>query len=240
MPPTNNGVRSLSVGRMASHQAPQRVTVATAAIEAIRERILTGEYPEGSPLRQDALAKELGMSRIPVREALRQLETEGLVSLQPHVGAIVSTLSLPEIKELFEVRALIEGDLLRRSIPLMEQEHITEAEETLQGYEIALEEREVSAWGEWNWKFHSIIYSPAGQPLTMGIIQNLHNHSDRYLRMQLALTRGEIRASEEHRAILAAVKGKEVEYARSLLTAHILGASRSLLEFLSERRKPGE
>src|SRR3954452_24316566 len=97
----------------------RRQTLTGMTADAIRERILLGHYPEGEPLRQDALGAELGVSRIPVREALRQLEAEGLVTYSPHRGAVVSHLSLKEIRELFELRALIEADLTRRSVPRM-------------------------------------------------------------------------------------------------------------------------
>src|SRR6478672_13809392 len=102
----------------------QRQTIASMTIEALRERILRGDYPDGEPLRQDALADELGVSRIPVREALRQLEAEGLVTFNPHRGAVVSSMSLDEIMELFELRADIECDLLARAVPLMTEEHL--------------------------------------------------------------------------------------------------------------------
>src|SRR5689334_1088150 len=92
----------------------RRQTLTSMTADAIRERILRGVYPEGKPLRQDAIGVELGVSRIPVREALRQLEAEGLVTFNPHRGAVVSTLSLKQISELFELRAEIEGDLIRR------------------------------------------------------------------------------------------------------------------------------
>src|SRR5213596_2959 len=107
-------------------------------IEALRERILRGDFPEGEPLRQDALADELGVSRIPVREALRQLEAEGLVTFSPHRGAVVSTLSIQEIIELFELRAEIESDLMRRAIPLMTLDDDARAKDILDAYEIAL------------------------------------------------------------------------------------------------------
>src|SRR6185437_16206705 len=90
----------------------ERFTLAGATLQAIRERILSGAYAEGDPLRQDAIAAELGVSRIPVREALRQLEAEGLVTFSPHRGAVVSTFSIGEIEELFELRAQIEADLV--------------------------------------------------------------------------------------------------------------------------------
>ena len=84
----------------------RRQTLASLTLDSLRERILRGHFPEGEPLRQDAIADELGVSRIPVREALRQLESEGLVTFQPHRGAVVSTLSLDEIAELFEIKVV--------------------------------------------------------------------------------------------------------------------------------------
>src|SRR4029077_4717901 len=116
----------------------KRLTLAGMTLEALRDRILRGEYPEGEPLRQDAIANELGVSRIPVREALRQLEAEGLVTFNPHRGAVVSTLSIDEIVELFEMRAESERDLLRRSIPLMTSVDHAKVNRILDEYEVAL------------------------------------------------------------------------------------------------------
>ena len=132
----------------------KRRTVVELTAEALRERILRGDYPEGTPLRQDALAAELGVSRIPVREALRQLEVEGLVTFSPHVGAIVSTLSLADITELFELRALLEAELLKRALPNLTPEIMDRADAVLDAYDAALDQGEVSAWGELNWESH--------------------------------------------------------------------------------------
>src|SRR5262245_22689559 len=95
----------------------RRQTLTSMTADAVRERILRGHYAEGHPLRQELIAAELGVSRIPVREALRQLEAEGLVTFNPHHGAVVSTLSLKQIQEVFELRAEIESDLIRRATP---------------------------------------------------------------------------------------------------------------------------
>src|SRR6476661_4206337 len=116
----------------------QRQTLTGMTLDALRERILRGHYPEGEPLRQDAIAEELGVSRIPVREALRQLEAEGLVTFSPHRGAVVSSLSLAEIDELFELRADIEGDLLRRAISKMTNEQLDRATAVLDEFQDAL------------------------------------------------------------------------------------------------------
>lgn len=214
----------------------QRQTVVQMTLDAIRDRIVRGIYPEGEPLRQDALAVELGVSRIPIREALRQLEAEGLVTFSPHRGAIVSSLSLAEIEEVFALRAMIESDLLRQAIPHINSDHVQRANEILTAYERALVEHNVAAWGELNWKFHSTLYAPADRPLTMGYAQKLHQHADRYLRMQLALTHGESQAKEEHRAILAAARRKDGLAACPMLREHILGAGERLLTFLRAYR----
>jgi len=125
----------------------RRQTLTSMTADAIRERILRGRYPEGEPLRQDAIGVELGVSRIPVREALRQLEAEGLVTFNPHRGAVVSTLSLKQIRELFELRAEIEGDLIRRAVPYMKPEDHARADEILDAYEAALRSGQVAVWG---------------------------------------------------------------------------------------------
>jgi DNA-binding GntR family transcriptional regulator len=207
------------------------------ALEELRDRILHGHYEEGSPLRQDALASDLGVSRIPVREALRRLEVEGLVSFNPHQGAIVSKLSLKEIIELFELRALIESDLLRHAIAKMNPDVLERAAATLDLYDQALSKGDVAEWGKLNWAFHSTLLAAADRPLTLGVVQTLHNQSDRYMRLQLTLTHGEVRASGEHRRILGAVKRKNADRACDLLSSHIQNAGASLIDFLRVHRE---
>lgn len=85
-------------------------------VEVLRERILSGDIAAGEPLRQSALAEALNVSRIPVREALLQLEAEGLVKFEPHKGATATVLSVEQVTELFELRAMIETDLLAKAI----------------------------------------------------------------------------------------------------------------------------
>jgi DNA-binding GntR family transcriptional regulator len=214
----------------------QRKTVVELAVEVLREKILRGDYKENSALRQDALASELGVSRIPVREALRQLEVEGLVTFSPHLGAVVSSLSLAEMEELFQLRALIESEVLRVAVPRLTDEVLERAESVLEAYDAAFERGDVAAWGELNWEFHATLLASANRPLTLGVLSTLHNQSDRYIRMQLELTHGEHRASDEHHAILKAAQARHANKAASLLSSHILGAGVSLVEFLRVHR----
>jgi DNA-binding GntR family transcriptional regulator len=164
------------------------------------------------------------------------LEAEGLVTFSPHRGAVVSSLSLDEINELFELRADIESDLLERAIPAMTSEQLERAVDLLDEFEIALATAEVSRWGPLNWHFHAALYAPANRNFTMGVLQKLHQHSDRYFRMEVLLAQGGGRANEEHRAIAAAVGAKDIPLATRLMREHILGAGHSLVELLQEQR----
>jgi DNA-binding GntR family transcriptional regulator len=213
----------------------ERKTVAEAAAEELRMRILSGALQAGAQLRQEVLATELGVSRIPLREALRLLEGEGLVTIVPHRGAVVSVLSPDEIGELFDLRLLVEPDLIRRAVPHMAPDDLRAAETTLAGYKAALEQRDVEAWGRLNTRFHLDLYRPARRPRSFALAQTLLDQTDRYTRMQLLLTEGQSRAQQEHEGLLAACRAGEVEQAGSLMELHIRDAGRSLIEFMRKQ-----
>ncbi len=214
---------------------PQTLTQHVA--NELREMILSGEVEVGSKLHQDTLASMLHVSRIPVREALRQLEAEGIVTFFPHRGAIVSDLSLDEIGEVFDARALIESDLLRRAIPNMTAAVFERADEVLAAFDDALANEDVRVWGQMNWKFHSTLYAPANRPLTMGIVQNLNFNVDRYLRLHLRLPEATHRARTDHRRILELCRRKKSDEACGYLGKHILDAGDQLRKFLVSHRE---
>ena len=107
----------------------------------------------------------------------------------------------------------------------------------LDEFEAALRAGESARWGPLNWHFHAALYAPANRNVTMGILQKLHHHSDRYFRMQLSLAHGGAKANEEHRAIAEAVAMKDVAKSTELMRAHILGAGQSLCALLQEQRR---
>lgn len=214
----------------------ERRTIASAAAAAIRLRILNGDFAEGESLRQDALAAELGISRIPVREAFRQLEAEGLVTLLPHRGAVVSALSVAEIAEIFDLRAVLEPDLLAHALPRLTPVDLQRAAAILGEFERALAEGDVHAWGEMNTRFHLALYTPSGRSRSLAIVHSLLANADRYTRMQLVLTRGTERAQAEHRALLTLCEAGEAEAAIKLLARHIEAAGRDLGAFLEQRQ----
>lgn len=227
-------------GRDGASPGVRRKTVVDQMADALREKILSGELPEEAPLRQDKLAERLNGSRIPVREALRQLEVEGLVDFNPHRGAVVSSLSVDEIREIFELRTLLERDLMERAVGHMTADAMERAREVLDAYDEAFERRDIAEWGALNWAFHSTLYAPAGRPLTMEVVRRLHSQSDRYVRIQIKLTEWETRANQEHRAILEAAEAGEAERASELLEGHVRSAGESLLSFLQNYRPDGK
>src|SRR5216684_8795125 len=111
-----------------SESAIPRQSLTSAVAEKLRDQIIRGEIPEGAQLRQDAIAMQYHVSRIPVREALRQLDAEGLITIVPNRGAIVPALSPTDIEELFTIRALLEPEILKHSIPRLTEEDFTEAD----------------------------------------------------------------------------------------------------------------
>ena len=219
----------------------ERQTVAGMLVDALRERILNLEFPEGVPLRQDSLAAEFGVSRIPLREALLQLEGEGLVTQTAHKGDAVSVLSLEEIREIFDLRALIEVDLLQRALPHITSEDIASAREVLRQFDESLAQPASDGrWGHFNWRLHSTLYAPAGRHRSMDILRKLHRNADRYLRLQLNLSdHNNARAREEHDRLVMLCDHRDNAEATRLLAEHILAARDDLLEFLSARRGKG-
>ena len=210
-------------------------TVSSALAEELRERILSMDIPEGKPLRQDMLADQFGVSRIPVREALLQLEGEGLVTQTAHKGYTVTPLSIDDIRELFDLRALIEVDLLNRAIPKLADSDVSAARRILDTFDELLRRgtRE-QEWGKLNWELHAALCRPAQRPRTMRMLQNLHRNADRYLRRQLQLTdHTSDRARAEHNRLVALCEARDAVEATRLLREHILAARDDLIESLA-------
>ena len=122
--------------------------------EALRLAISLGEFAPGFQLRQDELAERFGTSRIPVREALKQLEAQGFVTFLANRGAVVSDLSIDEVVELLEIRIALECHALRLSIPAMGEMDLDDANKILRSYD---KEPDPEKWGAFNWRFHETL-----------------------------------------------------------------------------------
>jgi len=209
-----------------------RRTVAAEAAEILRQRILTGDLRSGQPIRQEQIAQELGVSRIPLREALKQLEAEGFVTIEPHKGAVVSTLSLAEVEELFELRIHLESWLLRDAIPRMREADFAQLDAIID--ESRLPDN-LAHWGDINWRLHEAMYRPAGKPISLRFLKRIHDNLDRYLRLQITLTQDWDRAHGDHQQLIELSRAGDVETAVSVLERHIRHTTRALAEALAPK-----
>lgn len=210
------------------------LTIAQSVAEQIREQILRGEIGGGEPLRQEAIAKRFDASIIPVREALRQLEAEGLVELKSHRGAVATELTLDKAREWINLRRLIETDLISAAIDKITDEDLDKAEQVLGRFDRALDQRiEIEQWNDYNLEFHSVLYAPANRPETMKVLASLHKNCDRYVRLQLLGGDHIERAEAEHRQLIELCRKRDKRAAKSLLNDHIARVEKDIVEALS-------
>ncbi len=220
-------------------QSVARQTLVDVVTDALRDRILRGDFAAGDPLRQAALAAELGVSRIPLREAFQRLEAEGLVTLTPHRGAVVAELPIAAMPEIFELRALVECDLLARAVPAVTRADHSAARRARLAFEAAVARRDVASLGAANRAFHAALYAPARRHHAAAVVDRLHQDCDRLLRLQLTLTHGGDQAVAEHRDLHQAWRDGDVSGAVLRLHLHITGASQRLASALAAQL-PGE
>ena len=190
--------------------------------QILRNSIINGDLPSGTQLKQDEISTALCVSHIPVREALRQLEAQGLVRIHPNRGATVTQLSRDSLEDMMEIRASISYCLLRRAVPLMTRDDFAQLQEIIE------EEKHVAGLMETealNYRFHELLTKKAGHSTADLIIEILHANMDRYLRSGF-YTGEDARENSihEHQAILDACREGDAEKAASLLQDHILDA----------------
>ena len=212
-----------------------RSTIADGVADRLRFLILSGELADGMPLRQDALAEEMGTSRIPVREALSRLESEGLVASFPHRGYVVTGLSRDDIQELYDLRALLEPELLRQAIPRLTDEDFAAADAIIGEYNAAIVAGDVASWGELNRRFHMTLYNPAQRVKTLRIVRELLVNSDRYARLILTVGDSVQRAQDDHGALLDLCRQGLVNQAVDLTRYHIGRTGDDLIALLDRR-----
>jgi DNA-binding GntR family transcriptional regulator len=200
---------------------------------ALRSAILQGRYQSGEPLRQDRIAAEFGISKIPVREALVQLRTEGLITFSPNRGAVVSELSHEEVDEIYTMRIALEAKALERAIPALRPADLIRAQAVL---DIVDTEDDQSRWSELNWEFHAALYQAARMPRLLTTIEMLHNNVARYLVIYLKKLGAQPVSQNEHRAILDSIRHRKAKRAVDQLQQHLERASKRLVGFLKKSK----
>lgn len=210
--------------------APRPVSTATWLLEKLRNSILDGTRPAHSLIRQEELAAVYGVSRMPVREALRSLEAEGLIINRPNRGAVVAPLDPDDALEIFDIRAVLESLALRRSIPNMNELQKANAVAALQALEHASPEQVPSA----NRAFHLSLAAAAGDRLQKLIGQYI-DAAARYLRVEATLVGTVDEDRYEHRALLEATMLGDVRGAMRLIERHVAGTGSEIAEVLRDR-----
>jgi DNA-binding GntR family transcriptional regulator len=195
-------------------------------VQALRARILSGALPGGLQLKQEQLAQEFGVSRIPVREALKSLEAEGLVRHELYKGAVVASSSVDEMIEMLDIRIALEIRALRLAFPRYTPALLDEAQAILTKYDAAESPRE---WSDFNIQFHLALYRPANKPRLLQMIENLTRGTDRQVHLHISRTVGREHPQSEHFALLEACRRGEMEKALDLLESHIAGTQAALL-----------
>lgn len=187
----------------------------------IREDILAGNYREKDELREAVISKELGVSRTPVREALRQLELEGLVSIIPNKGAYVNGITSKDIYDIYVIRSYLEGLCAKWACKHITKEQIEDLEESiyLSGFHIQKEHWEQIY--ELDNRFHLNLYKACGSKILEHILSDYHHYVERVRKNTLSSKERARTASAEHKAILEAVVNKDEELAERLANEHI-------------------
>src|SRR6187200_37414 len=194
--------------------------------ETLREEILRGAVAPGQALRQEELAERFGVSRLPVRDALLRLEAQGLVHVYPNRGAFVISLSADEVREIFEMRLLLEGDMIERAVPRMSTDDwrridAAQAESTRTAGS--------DEWVEGDWRLHRALYEPAARPRQLGTIEQLRATVARYWTARDVLPSRTTEWLGDHDAILAACRARASVAARRRLEDHLRRAMEVVL-----------
>lgn len=213
----------------ASLPGPRRpATTPDLIAEAVRDDIQAGAFPPGAALRQEDLAARFGVSRIPVRDALRRLQAEGLVELLPNRGAFVSRLSPDEIREVYDMRVLLEGDLIARAARAMTPERLAVLRRAMDQAEHAAGRPD---WQVLDDAFHGALYAPAGRPRQLALVEHLRGVVQRYVADYGRLAEETPRWLADHRAMVEACERADGDAARAALERHLRGAE----AFVAER-----
>lgn len=207
--------------------------LARAVIEAkVRNAILDGRLPAGIALRQQELATLFGVSRMPVREALRQLEAQSLLRVETHKGAVVAPLISEDATDAYALRILLESEAIRQSIPLLAEDDIAAARLCIEKLEI---ETDYAVMGTLNRQFHMTLYSKAPNKRLLKLVEEGLNEEERFLRFNLsAMGLGKL-SQHDHWELLELAQSKSVELTIRALELHLSRGVNAINAYLKDR-----
>lgn len=196
----------------------------------IREDILSGKYSQNEELKENSIGQDLGVSRTPVREALRQLELEGLVRIIPNKGAYVNGISEKDIHDIYIIRSYLEGLCAKWACENISKEQLDELEEVIYLSEFHAKKEHHEQIVELDNKFHQMIYAASGSKLLNHILTDFHHYVQRVRKITLASVNRAENSNREHTAILEAIKNRDGEKAEQLAHEHIMNTIKNINE----------
>ena len=195
-------------------------TAQEAVLAEMRRLILTGELAPGSPVRQEAVAERLGVSRVPVREALKVLEGEGQVVYSPHRGYVVAELSVRDLVEVYRLRELLEAEAIRVAVPRLTDDDVVCLEAAADATDEAGRALDVALMTTTNREFHFRLFDAAGMPRLSRTLRQLWDATDVYRAVYFSGEANRERVRDDHGALLVALRRRDVRAAIAAQKAH--------------------
>ncbi len=219
----------MDLKKIAEEMQPRSMAARDWVFQVIRTAIVRGELPGDMPLRQDEISTALSVSHIPVREAFRQLEAQGLVRIYPNRGAVVTKLSCKELSDVMDTRILLEVGALRLALPHITEENLAIARELL---ELFSKEKDPIKGAELNLKLHFSLYDPCDNQTLLSLIDQMHANVDRYITPFFGKEEvsAELYTVDEHSQIISACESKDTELATAILRTHLQRTKNLLLK----------
>ncbi|NIE83376.1 MULTISPECIES: GntR family transcriptional regulator [unclassified Burkholderia] len=207
----------------------KRQPISSMVADALREAIFRAVLKQGESLRQDAIAKQFGVSQVTVREAFRLLAEEGIVEIVPRRGAVVASLSPADVEEIVELRVALETLLVARAIPRLDDEDFSAVEKIVRKLD---KTRTMDEQLALNVDFHARLYARAERPRTLATLEKLRLAFEPYLRLLWARSDYKSHSQDDHRKIVALCRDRDVAGAQQVLAAHIATTGREIVHLL--------
>lgn len=208
-------------GRQSPEENRDRYSLRGKVYERIREDILSGRYQQNKELKEAAIGAELGVSRTPVREALRQLELEGLVNIIPNRGAYVNMITAKDVQDIYVIRSMLEGLCARWATERITEQQLDDLEETLCLSEYHTKKENYEKLYELDSLFHEQLYNASGSRILNHVLSDFHDYVRMARKASIASQGRSVQSTQEHRAIFEAVKAKDADQAEELAKQHI-------------------
>ena len=212
-------------------------TMTEIVADEIRVRILNGDFVPGQRLVAAEIADEMGVSRMPVRDALRNLESTGLVETIPHRGTVVKDLSELEILELYQIRAVLEGLAARLASEHMDEKTLEKINKKISQHDLkTIQNEDYDSFTRLNREFHALIWQASGSPKLESLLANLYDACNQYRNLSMLVPGRPDSIFKEHYTLFEAIKRHDCDEAERLGRTHYENTSRALITAIENRR----